>query len=299
MTHDLSPQLPPLFNSVQGIWDVNSPIKFHYHNSMHSPIEVTAGIQAIMDNLAVIKLFAPRLNFEYQGLTSTAPALIPNGQFEIGFTREELFRSRWGLSWGYAYVWWASHIYDSMQSYRPAPFLNILETQGVSEANHAFRAINLHEWGHSLGVNHLNSGQHSIMANNPYNSWKFQGILRWTDMLQYWRTYGYSGEMKGYVLLDEDLTMYIPSMEWANAEYWIEMSYDGTVNGSHQFSVKDLGVIPEHYAVQITSCASIGPKSSRLVITEAFWKGSRYTLTLEAINTAATTWKVVNAELIP
>lgn len=250
-----------------GRWRPGENIQLHYYApDWFETFTREEAVQMIMQNAAMLELWATEIGFSWAGFVEQEPSFSPDSKFTIAVLSQEAFVPRHGPSFvAYAAVWWANYIYDAYQAFNHAR----LENSEPSK----FRRIGLHEFMHNLGFDH-DSAPYSIMNNAPYHSTKYQGLLRYPDILQIHEVYGPpNSEPIGHVCADEDLTFYIPAIEHpANGQlYWAELSHrlQGDV---HYLRLEDGQPLPE--GVRIAPRAAV--EAGRLIIEEVFWLGARY-----------------------
>ncbi|MDP2346762.1 MAG: hypothetical protein Q8N34_03445 [Gammaproteobacteria bacterium] len=272
-----------VYDNVRGKWQ--SPIRFKI-NPLHSAIAVEDLVKATMENVSMLRLFTD-IDFQYAGLTSQTPQKIPDAEFVIGFLPAEQYVVTYGDSWAYANIWWTDRIYDANMVFNPAHVTNAQR----------FRSIQLHEWKHVLGFDHSDE-EESILMDEPYHPWQYQGLLRRPDMIGLWVTYQpHAAHHPAPICVTNEYLIYIPYIQHPNTHkfYSVEMTYQGSSTGSMRFFVTKMVEVTDPVSpVQIHAFVN----GSRLIMMEVFQFGLRANLQMEMIGDEGTLWELRDVEFL-
>lgn len=260
----------PMYNSQEGKWDKS--IEYYLHNEEDSPLTNAQIAAATGKNWAQIKQYG-NIKTKFMGFTDQKPnANSADNKFIIGFLSEDEFKEQHGSRfWAWANVWWAggkSSNFDANISFNPAK---------LSKANPAesFRGILLHEMLHTLGIDHTNDN-HSIMANVPYNSWRYQGLLKKPDMDTLRIAYpGAKGASEANAIVDEALNFYLPSITHPTTgeKFWATLKH--SINkGVHEITIQNTG---NTYGEDMSEMAYFNSKQE-LVMNNTYYFGQKYNL---------------------
>jgi len=260
----------PFFDAVAGKW--GRPIEYWLHNEPESPLSDSQLYDAVKKNWKQIQLFA-NLEVRFKGFTSTLPtASRSDSKFVIGFLPKTRFEQEHGKKvWAWSNVWWSgggSSIFDANISVNPSKL-------NRSHPIESFRGVMLHEQLHAIGLDHT-TDKHSIMANAPYNSWRYQGTLRKPDMDTLRTAYpGVVTADTATTIVDEALNFYIPSIEHPTTKkrFWAKLKHKKH-KGKHEVEVEQAA---ETYGRNMKGGTYIN-KKEELIMDKAYFFGQRYNI---------------------